>query len=327
MKVNSYLAVVLALALVLDLASTVGADDALPDAFPTLTGPYLGQTPPGDVPELFAPGIISTGKEHSAAMFTPDGAEVWFGRMFPAAIWFSRLENGVWSEPAVAPFSVENGDLYPHLAPHGNALYFCTARDFDGLPELTSRGDGRLCVTRRTASGWTGVRPLAPEINFSDQRCQLAVSQHGNLFIAARNPEQPDRSLDFFVFRMPDQQLEPPDLFTNALSSSTPDHSPFIAPDESYFIFSSFRSGMGRSDLFISFRAPDGHWTKPVSLGPRINSAAKDEYPHVSPDGKYLFFNSNRPSALNDRTIPDGPGNIYWVGAGFIEQLREEHTK
>ncbi len=45
--------------------------------FPKLTGPYLGQEPPGDTPVLFAPGIISTGKEHSAAMFTPDGGVLW----------------------------------------------------------------------------------------------------------------------------------------------------------------------------------------------------------------------------------------------------------
>jgi len=37
---------------------------------------YLGQIPPGDTPVLFAPGVVSTGKEHSAAMFTPDLSEM-----------------------------------------------------------------------------------------------------------------------------------------------------------------------------------------------------------------------------------------------------------
>jgi hypothetical protein len=59
-------------------------------------------------------------------------------------------------------------------------------------------------------------------------------------------------------------------------------------------------------------------------MGPTVNSAAKDEYPFVCPDGKYLFLNSNRPSALNERTIPDGPGNIYWVDSGIIEVLRKQ---
>ena len=47
--------------------------------FPKLTGPYLGQKPPGPTPELFAPGIISTEKnEHSPAIFSKDGNELFW---------------------------------------------------------------------------------------------------------------------------------------------------------------------------------------------------------------------------------------------------------
>ena len=49
--------------------------------FPVLRGPYLGQKPPGDVPELFAPGIVSSVYwEHSGAVFTPDGKELFWSR-------------------------------------------------------------------------------------------------------------------------------------------------------------------------------------------------------------------------------------------------------
>ena len=34
--------------------------------------------------------------------------------------------------------------------------------------------------------------------------------------------------------------------------------------------------------------------TKPVNLGDKINSAAWDFSPKVSPDGKWFFFTSNR---------------------------------
>jgi len=35
-----------------------------------------------------------------------------------------------------------------------------------------------------------------------------------------------------------------------------------------------------------------------------------------------LFLNSNRISAINECVIPDGPGNIFWVEASMIEELR-----
>ncbi len=46
--------------------------------FPILMGPYLGQTPPGATPELFAPGIISYGFHELRITFSPDGNRVFF---------------------------------------------------------------------------------------------------------------------------------------------------------------------------------------------------------------------------------------------------------
>ena len=44
-----------------------------------LKGPYLGMKPPGKVPELFAPGIVSTlFHEHSFLSFSPDGSEIYW---------------------------------------------------------------------------------------------------------------------------------------------------------------------------------------------------------------------------------------------------------
>ena len=46
--------------------------------FTDLYGDYLGQTPPGDTPAVFAPGIVSTSHlEHSPAIFSNDGNEVY----------------------------------------------------------------------------------------------------------------------------------------------------------------------------------------------------------------------------------------------------------
>ena len=46
----------------------------------TKVSPYLGQKPPGLVPELFAPDIIKTEYREAAAAFTPDLKEFYFRR-------------------------------------------------------------------------------------------------------------------------------------------------------------------------------------------------------------------------------------------------------
>ncbi|MBN2244547.1 MAG: hypothetical protein JW755_01745, partial [Candidatus Aminicenantes bacterium] len=68
--------------------------------FLTLTGPYLGQKPPVKEPVLFAPGIVSNGRNHSSVTISPDGKELyWSGA--ERKIWFTELVNGRWTLPEV----------------------------------------------------------------------------------------------------------------------------------------------------------------------------------------------------------------------------------
>ena len=60
-------------------AASVLADTPTSDI--ALTGDYLGQTPPGSTPVIFAPGIVSTaGKNEHTLSFSPDGTEMFFTR-------------------------------------------------------------------------------------------------------------------------------------------------------------------------------------------------------------------------------------------------------
>lgn len=83
-----------------------------------------------------------------------------------------------------------------------------------------------------------------------------------------------------------------PERIEYGISDKHGNHCPYIPPDESYMIFSSTRPGYGITDLFISFHKADGSWTEPENMGPGINTRAKETFPFVSFDGKYLFFMS-----------------------------------
>jgi Tol biopolymer transport system component len=292
------------------------------DDFPILNEPYLGQEPPGDTPVVFAPGIVSTGKEHSAAMFTPDGNEVWFGRLFPAAVYYMKRTNGTWTEPQVASFCDSSTTfLYPVLSPAGNQIFYSSDRPIDQQGERLNRGDYHIWMVEREAGKWSEPEHVDNRVNFDRRHSCGSIAANGDMYFASFVD---NKSMDLFCSKLVDGAYDDPRNLTE-LNSPTPDHSPFVAPDGSYLIFSSFRGGLGRSDLFVSFRSSDGTWTKPRSMGPKINTAYKDEYPYVTPDGKYLFFNSNRQSSLNPKPIEDGPGNIYWVNAKIIERLRPEN--
>ena len=84
---------------------------------------------------------------------------------------------------------------------------------------------------------------------------------------------------------------------------------PFIAPDESYLIFTSRRPPTNTGGgLWISYKQPDGTWSDPRAID--LGMAAG--LPQMSPDGKYLFFTAGE----------RGKSDIYWVEAKFIEELK-----
>ena len=92
---------------------------------------------------------------------------------------------------------------------------------------------------------------------------------------------------------------------------------PYIAPDESYLLFSSsrFTSETDFGDIFVCFHRSDGSWTEAINLGPSINSSRQERFPTVSPDGLYLFFT---------RWVKSGNEDIFWVSAKIIDDLKKE---
>jgi len=71
------------------------------------------------------------------------------------------------------------------------------------------------------------------------------------------------------------------------------------------------------------FKDSEGNWTKAINMGKTINTKDCESFPYVTPDGKYFFFNSNRISKINSTVPSHFYGNIFWVKADIIHQLKE----
>ena len=118
----------------------------------------------------------------------------------------------------------------------------------------------------------------------------------------------------------------------------------FIAADESYIIVgvAGRADSYGGADYYISFRDQDDNWTGPINMGDVVNMPQGAEWsPYVSRDGRYFFFMSTRnmPAesyperftaeylhGLHNQPNNGNPG-IYWMDAGFIQELRREATQ
>ena len=127
---------------------------------------YYGQDSPGNMPVLFVPGTFSTLEEHSSPMFTPDGNEIWFGKMYPARLWVVKKNNGKWTQPAYAPLDTAYGYLYPFLSPDGNKVFFTSDMPVKPGEKQLGRGDGDIWYIERQNEKWSKPIHMSDEFNF-----------------------------------------------------------------------------------------------------------------------------------------------------------------
>jgi ankyrin repeat protein len=275
-----------------------GADQSAP-RFPDLRGPYLGQTPPGRTPEVFAPGLVSARFGlHSTVVFSPDGTEAFWSLMIPprtvgystGRTMASRLVNGRWTYPQQAVFDGVPLDDVPFFHPDGQRLYDMADRP---IPSVQSAGGEHIWVWQKTGSGWARPRPLDATVNRLPLHWQFSVDRAGTLYFTSTWAG----ARGIFTSRLVNGAHADPVPLESALGPDA--QFPFIAPDGSYLLFT-----RGMQDLCVSFRDAGGRWSKPVSLGSEFNGVL----PIVSPDGKYLFFGRNQ--------------RVYWVDARVIEERR-----
>lgn len=260
-------------------------------------GLYLGLKPPGDEPEAFAPGIVSTDHYEYSGTFTPDMKEFYFirqgGKYEEATFIVLKRTEREWQE-----FVVSKRVGQPVISPDGNIMH------------LGNR------FKKRTETGWSEVRSLEPP--FEELRImRLSAAANGTYYFDTydeNNPEFPIR-----YSRLIDGSYEEPRILPSAINTGSQLNHPFIAPDESYLIWDAKREGgYGDSDIYISFRQQDGSWGEAINMGDRINTGAWEASASVTPDGKYLFFSRNVGSENYENV------DIFWVDARVIDNLRNK---
>ena len=285
-------------------------------------------------PELYGEGVFSTPAWDFFMAWEPDGKTVYFCRANGSFTWFtileSRLEGGRWSEPRVAPFSGRWSDADPHLSPDGRRLFFISNRPATGD---TAAAEYDAWYVEKTASGWSEPRSAGAPVNGPRTEWSPAVAANGNLYFGTVR-EGGKGGNDLYVARRVGAGYAEPENLGDSINTSRGELEPWIAPDESYLIFSGQgrMDGVGGLDLYVAERR-GGVWQKARLLGGGVNTPAGDFNPSVSPDGRWLYFSSTRSrfDAVPPAPLPyaeiqrrllspgNGLGDIYRIPLSALE--------
>lgn len=301
MRNNSFIIAILVFALFLNACKPKNQKSKEGDTL-TIENPYLGQKLPGIIPEMFAPGMVSTENWEMSGVFTPDQKEFYFLREVgekeegkkQVFMMFQQDDNGNWKESEISGRVGE-----PFISPDGKIMH------------LGSR------YKERSDSGWSEIKSLGAP--FDTIRIMRMTSSAKGTY--AFDEATPNGKSVLRYARIINGKREAPKPFPIEINTGRFNAHPFIAPDESYVLWDGQRdNGPRNAEIYVSFKQANGAWGKAIKLNKETNTKASEFGARVTPDGKYLFFNRNtgkvKPTDKYENT------DIFWVDAKVIETLR-----
>lgn len=196
-------------------------------------------------------------------------------------------------------------DYVPLVSADGEQLYF-TSRRADGVSRaLDPNGHffEDIYQSSRGTQGWSPAVNLGPPANTEGHDATVALSPSGNKMLIYRTNATLDGG-DIYLTELKEHGWSKPELYSDRINSRYFEPSAAISEDERTIYFASNRpGGYGGKDLYRVVKQPDDSWSYPINLGPKINSAGHEDGPHLSADGRVLYFSSTAHGSIGGYDI------------------------
>lgn len=247
---------------------------------------------------------VNTEYNEIGPIISPDGKTIYFSRVSHPQnthgpkgsqdIWYSELKNDKWTPARRLPNPLNKEDynsLYS-ITPDGNTLLIKGAYK-NGVYE--TRG---FSISKKTARGWAAPNkidiPGYTKMSKGQFDCGY-LSTDGKVLVMSFSEKKNSKTDDLYVsFKQKDGSwTKPLNLGPEINTADFTETTPFLAPDGVTLYFSSDRKGgQGSNDIYYSKRIDKTwkRWSRPVNLGPAINSDGYDAYYTISALGDYAYM-------------------------------------
>ena len=273
---------------------------------------YLAQEKPTTTPKIFAKDLISKSDQSEfGSIFSKDGKEFFYGVDIDGRteIRYVQFKKEQWTQPVTILSHEKYGYNDPFLSPDEQELYYISNQPMNGKGESK---DIDIWYSKRTNNGWSEPINAGPNINSAKEEYYISFTDEGKMYFSTNINAEENRqgNFDIYTSERINGQYQPKQKLGPAINTNAYEADVFVAPDESYMIFCATRRdvGLGRGDLYISFKDEKGNWTPSKNMGAPINSKNHELCPFVTADGQYLFYTSNQ--------------DIYWVSTEVLNAFR-----
>jgi outer membrane protein OmpA-like peptidoglycan-associated protein len=183
--------------------------------------------------------------------------------------------------------SAEHLEYFPNLSVDGQRMIF-TRR--------VNRKEEDFYVSElQPDGGWSVARPLdGVNTEFDEGAQSITADGRYLVFTACGRPDGAGSCDLYHTTKSEEGAWSVPRNLGSTINTRDYESQPSVSADGQLLFFTSKRpGGLGGADLYVSGRLPNGRWSDPVNLGPKVNTPGNDQYPFWASDGKTLFFTSD----------------------------------
>lgn len=272
---------------------------------------YIDDQKPQNTPLPFAPNFISIENEHEfGSIFSENGSEFYYGVDIngKSEIRCTRMKGNKWTDPITILSDEKYSFADPFLSNDEKQLYYISDRAVDDQDTIQ---DYDIWFSVREGEHWSKPINAGRIINTDDNEYYISFTADGTMYFASNKNKSVKRKHDFDIYKSKQINgvFQEPIKLSDSINTRAYEADVFIAPDESYIIYCSFRrTGNGSGDLYISFKDAEGNWTKSKNMGSQINTKAYELCPFVTKDGKYFLYTSNH--------------DINWISTDILDSYK-----
>ncbi|MBL0127325.1 MAG: PD40 domain-containing protein [Flavobacteriales bacterium] len=185
-------------------------------------------------------------------------------------------------------------DYCPLVTADGNTMYFTSRREgtTGRIKDPTGQWLEDIYVAKRIDDVWSNAVNAGAPLNTNTHDATVGLDPDGSSMIVYHTSADLV-SGDLYETRMHAGKWQVPELMTARINSKDHEPSASIAPGGDEIYFTSDRpGGFGGRDLYRIRRLPNGEWSLPLNLGPKVNTVYDEDAPFMHSDGITLFFSS-----------------------------------
>jgi outer membrane protein OmpA-like peptidoglycan-associated protein/Tol biopolymer transport system component len=191
-------------------------------------------------------------------------------------------------EPANMGDSINSAvsEYFPALTIEGKKLFY-TRR--------VNNNNEDFYEAEKNTTSWSKSKSLQGDINTDRNEGAQNISQDGEwLIFTGCDFSDGYGSCDLYISYLTTQGWSKPENLGQGVNTEAWESAPSLSPDKRDLYFASTRTGgFGKSDIYVTHRQPNGHWSEPENAGPRINTPGNESCPFIHADNQTLYFTSD----------------------------------